>query len=191
MPGWIRKRICHVSWGWSDKDKTNFGQVSEKQVRAFYDAIRMGLRPRLPRITSKTLIDHFLGRIIIYFCADPRFDTPEVIVCIDIDCHERGTYQGALACVEWLRKNGFPGLFYCRSTSLRGIHAYLRIGTAGCNALALDHAILKLQAWLRYQLQLQKWDIEGIEVKGRPPIITWGAGSYEVAHYKGGTLARA
>ena len=59
------------------------------------------------------------------FQADGRRKTPETLIMIDIDCHARGSFEGAVQCVEWLRENGFPGLFWCKSTKGRGIHAYV------------------------------------------------------------------
>ena len=77
-----------------------------------------------------------------------------------------------------------------RSTNGRGVHAYLRVEKPGTNARGLDGALLALERWLRYQLSVQKWDIQDIEVKGRPPIFDWGDQKYELLDVKMGSLAK-
>lgn len=48
----------------------------------------------------------------------------------------------------------------------------------------------KLERWLQYQHHLQGWDIEKIEVKGKPPIFRWGVQKYELVDVRLGTLAK-
>ena len=110
--------------------------------------------------------------------------------CIDIDCHDEGDYEGACACVGWLVDNGFPELFWSKSTNGRGVHAYLRVDKAGSNARGLDQALSGLEKWLKHQLSVRKWDIQDIEVKGRPPIFSWGDERYELLGLKMGSLAK-
>ena len=56
---------------------------------------------------------HVTGQLILYFQSNGRRKVPETLVKIDIDCHSKGSFQGAVECVEWLRGNGFPNLFWC------------------------------------------------------------------------------
>ena len=150
--GWLRKRISPYGWGWSKPDKTGFRQVTRRQILGFFDARRFGLRGGwLPRLTNQRLMEHFCGSQFLYFQADGRIRTPEVLVLIDIDCHDRGTYEGAVACVEWLAHNGFPGLFWSRSTNGRGVHAYLVVDKRECGSVGLDGALQCLERWLKYQ----------------------------------------
>ena len=92
--------------------------------------------------------------------------------------------------MEWLRDNGFPGLFWCRSTNGRGIHAYVVVRKHQIDDVILDRGLLNLERWLQYQHHLQGWDIEMIEVKGRPPIFEWGVEKYELRNVKMGSLAK-
>jgi len=92
--------------------------------------------------------------------------------------------------VEWLVNNGFPGLFWSRSTNGRGVHAYVRVDKPETNARGLDGALLEFERWLKYQFSIHRWDIEGIEVKGRPPIFTWGDERHELLGLKMGSLAK-
>ena len=56
--------------------------------------------------------------------------------------------------------------------------------------MELDQALLNLERWLQYQHHLQGWDIEKVEVKGRPPIFEWGVEKYELNNVRLGTLAK-
>jgi hypothetical protein len=144
----------------------------------------------LPRMTNSMMMEHMAGQHILYFQADGRYEVPETLICIDIDCHDRGTYEGACACVAWLIDNGFPGLFWSRSTNGRGVHAYVRVDKPETNDRGLDRALLEFERWLKFQLAVQKWDIEDIEVKGRPPLYSWGDEKYELLGVKMGSLAK-
>ena|SRR5271157_3919684 len=106
------------------------------------------------------MIDHFLGRVILYFQADGRYKAEETLIEIDIDCHARGSYAGACECVEWLIANGFPGLFWSRSTNGKGVHAYLRINKRGHGDCRLNDAMGNLERWLQYP------DSTGLQVGG-------------------------
>ena len=189
---WIRKHICHYSWGSGPPGKKPTWQVPSRQIRASYDALRLGVRPRFKRFDNKQLIDHcFAGSINLYGCASPATYCPEVLAQIDVDCHDgKGTPEEVLACVAWLREHGFPGLFAVPSNNGIGQHAYFVVRKAGDDASALDKALVNLEKWLRAQWDIHKWDISGIEVKGRPPLIEWGEGSYNVIDIKLGTLMR-
>ncbi len=188
---WLRNRIHPYCWGQSDWRKVGFRRTTRRQVVRFFERLRSG-RPgsHLLRMKNALMMSHFAGCRILYFQADGRLDTPEVIVCIDIDCHDMGSYEAACACVKWLIDNGFPGLFWSRSTNGRGIHAYLRVDKTGTNDRGRDLAIREFERWLKYQLSMQRWDIEGIEVKGRPPIFSWGDDKHELLGVKMGSLAK-
>ncbi len=188
---WIRKRIHPYCWGRSNRFKKGFSQTSSRQILEFFGCLRYELPKRfLPSISNKDFMTHFTGQEILYFQSNGRWRVPETLIKIDIDCHTMGSYQGALECVEWLRNNLFPGLFWCRSTNGRGAHAYIVIRKAGSGDEMLDKAITKLERWLQYQHYLHGWDFEIIEVKGRPPIFRWADEKYELRDVRLGTLAK-
>jgi hypothetical protein len=188
---WIRTRIHPYCWGTSDRFKRGFSQTSSHQILEFFGCLRFDLpRNYLRKISNKDFMCHVTGQEIIYFQSNGRYQVPETLINIDIDSHIRGSYQGALECANWLRSNWFPELFWCRSTNGRGIHAYVVVRKTGYGEELLDHAITKLERWLHYQHHLQGWDIEKIEVKGRPPIFHWGNEKYELRDVKLGTLAK-
>jgi hypothetical protein len=188
---WIRKRIHPYCWGTSDRFKRDFSQTSSQQILDFFGCLRFDLpRKYLRTISNKDFCWHVTGQEIIYFQSNGRYRVPETLVKIDIDCHNRGSDQGAVECVEWLRTNAFPNLFWSKSTNRRGAHAYPVIKKAGYGEESLDSAISKLERWLQYQHHLQRWNIEKIEVKGRPPIFYWGNEKYQLRDVKLGTLAK-
>lgn len=188
---WLRKRIHPYCWGRSDRHKGGFRRTTKRRLLDCFKGLSLGLpNGHLPKMTNALMMGHFAGMHILYFQADGRYDTPEVIICIDIDCHDEGGYEGACACVGWLVDNGFPGLFWSRSTNGRGVHAYLRVDKTGSNARGLDQALSGLERWLKHQLSVQKWDIQDIEVKGHPPIFSWGDERYELLGLKMGSLAK-
>lgn len=188
---WLRKRIHPYCWGRSDRHKGGFRRTTKRRLLDCFKGLRLGLpKGHLPKMTNALMMGHFAGMHILYFEADGRCGTPEVIICIDIDCHDEGGYEGACACVSWLVDNGFPGLFWSRSTNGRGVHAYLRVDKTGSNARGLDQALSGLERWLKHQLSVQKWGIQDIEIKGRPPIFSWGDERYELLGLKMGSLAK-
>jgi hypothetical protein len=188
---WIRKRIHPYCWGRSDRFKDNFTGATKSQILDFFGCLRFGLPKRfLPSLKNRDFMAHVTGQIILYFQADGRCRVPEVLVKIDIDCHSKGSFQGAVECVEWLKNNGFPGLFWSRSTNGRGIHAYLVVRKRLLRDVEVDRALLSLERWLQYQHHVLGWDVEKIEVKGRPPIYEWGGDKYELNNVKMGSLAK-
>ena len=188
---WIRKRIHPYCWGTSDRFKQGFTQTSSRQILDFFGCLRFGLPKQfLPTPRNGDFMAHVTGQLILYFQSNGRRRVPETLVKIDIDCHSKGSFQGAVECVEWLRRNGFPNLFWCRSTNGRGIHAYLVVRKHQICDVQLDQALLNLERWLQYQHHLQGWDVEKVEVKGRPPIFEWGVEKYELKNVRLGTLAK-
>ena len=108
---WIRKRIHPYCWGTSDRFKQGFTQTSSRQILDFFGCLRFGLPKRfLPTPRNGDFMAHVTGQLILYFQSNGRRRVPETLVKIDIDCHSKGSFQGAVECVEWLRGNGFPRL---------------------------------------------------------------------------------
>jgi hypothetical protein len=187
----MRQRTDSYCWGRSDRYKKGFTQTTRQQILDFFGCLRIGLPKRfLPRMSNLDFTKHCTGQENLYFQSTGRWKVPETLINLDIDCHNRGSYEGAVECVNWLRGNGFPGLFSSRSTNERGAHGYLVIRKIGYGDEALDSAITKLQRWLQYQHHVHGWDVEKIEVKGRPAIFKWGVHKYELLDVKLGSLAR-
>jgi hypothetical protein len=188
---WLRKLIHPYCWGVSDRFKQGFRRTTKCQILNFFLCLHLGLSKRwLPKPKTQDFMQHFTGYHILYFQANGQKKCRETLILIDIDCHFRGSFEGAVECVEWLRNNGFPGLFWCRSTNGRGIHAYLVVRKHQMIDVELDRALVTLERWLQYQHFVQGLDIEKIEVKGRPPVYQWGDHKYELHNVQMGSLAK-
>jgi hypothetical protein len=188
---WIRKRIHPYCWGTSDRFKKGFQQTSKVQILNFYGCLRFDIpKTFLPKASNSDFMRHVTGQHILYGQSDGRRIVDEILALIDIDCHATGSFDGAVKCVEWLKANGFPNLFWCRSTNRRGIHAYLVVRKRQLIDVELDRALVNLERWLQYQHSVHGWDIEMIEIKGRPPIFEWGAEKYQLLNVKLGSLAK-
>lgn len=188
----LRKLIHPYCWGASDRFKENFRRTSKDQILDFFLCLRLGLSKRfLQKPKTEHFMQHFTGNHILYFQANGRRKIPETLILLDIDCHSRGSFEGAVKCVEWLKNNGFPGLFWCRSTNGKGVHGYVIIRKLYISDFELDRALNHLERWLQYQQYTHGWDVEAIEVKGKPPIFEWGDQKYELTNVKMGSLAKA
>jgi hypothetical protein len=148
----------------------------------------------VPGLTNAAMERHFAGRGTVYFTADGRVRTPEVLLMIDVDCHRTGTYGAAIAFAEHLRDEHFPGLYFEPSTHGNGVHAYLILDTRGfgderTHSLfgMLDRAIKGIHA--EWQARNPGLVVEMVEVKGHPPRIDWGRDG-KVADYTSGQLAK-
>ena len=108
---------------------------------------------------------------------------------IDIDCHHKGSYEGAVAFAQYLKDNHFPDLYYEPSTHGNGIQAFFICEKCDLGNEFINRVLLRrLQPWLR-ELALP-YDIELVEIKGTLPVVTWGDKHREVLGYKAGTLAK-
>ncbi|RUL87605.1 hypothetical protein [Tautonia sociabilis] len=188
---WIRKRTYPYQYGWSWADKTVFRQITNKQVINAFRACRTrDRRIDFPRIDDRMYAEHMAGERIFYFYGDGRIKTPETLLKIDVDCHKSGSFAGAVSCVEWLTENGFPGLFWSRSTNGRGAHAYIVVDKFDVGVQAVLDGANGLEKWLKYQHSVHGWDIEMIEVKGKPRTFHWGEAKYDLLDITGGSLAK-
>jgi hypothetical protein len=148
----------------------------------------------VPGLTNAAMQRHFAGRATVYFTADGRIRTPEVLLMIDVDCHRTGTLGAAVAFAEHLREDHFPGLYFEPSTHGNGVHAYLILDTRGfgderTHSLfgMLDRAIKGIHA--DWQARNPELIVEMVEVKGHPPRIDWGRDG-KVTDYTSGQLAK-
>jgi len=109
---------------------------------------------------------------------------------IDIDCHKRGTLQGAIEFAEHLRSTLFPNLYFEVSTNGNGVHGYLIIEKSRLGAEMLNQLYDRLQFQLRQILKEQSFDVEGVELKGYCPVFKWGKAKRELLSYRSGQLAK-
>jgi hypothetical protein len=146
------------------------------------------------RPTNATMVRHFEGEETVYFTADGRLKTPEVLLMVDVDCHKKGTIASAIAFAEHLRDHHFPGLYFEPSTNGNGVHAYLVLDKQGFGDERthqlfgmLDKALKGVHA--AWQAQNPKLEVELVEVKGHPPRLDWSRHG-KVDSFTAGQLAK-
>jgi hypothetical protein len=83
-----------------------------------------------------------------------------------------------LAFAGFLRDRYLPGLYFEPSTGGKGVHGYVLIDKRGFGderlhglAKMLDRSLKAIHK--RWQVQNQALVVEGVEIKGHPPRITW------------------
>jgi len=187
---WLRDRISPYDFGW----KAPKGPIHcnrNDSILELFRRLRSGLpRSNLARLNNQDFLDHFEGRETFYFTANGRCRCWEVLINFDIDCHRAGSLVGAVAFAEYLRKNHFPGLYYEASTNGKGVHGYILVRKFGVPDTALNRTLKELDRWLKTLLARGRWDVEGVEVKGHAPDLTWGRDKHHLRAYKSGQLAK-
>lgn len=168
----LRKLIS--PYGHGSKDAYGYRRPTNKALIADYN--RKGF---IKGLTNAQLLDHFRGEATYYFWADGRIKTPYALLCIDIDNHKVGTLDAALAFAEHLRDRFLPGLYFEPSTGGKGVHGYILVDKRGYGderlhglARMLDRSLKTIHR--RWQARNPNLDVEGVEIKGHPPRITWG-----------------
>ena len=121
---------------------------------------------------------------------------PRTLSLVDIDCHRRGNAGSARAFAEWLDRNGFPDLYHEPSTHGTGRHGYVILDKEGFGDVAVANILKRLEKVLKRLLQVflathPEHDIEDVEIKGTPHILTWAKGSSRrIESMKSGQLAK-
>ena len=135
-----------------------------------------------------TITPHFAGQTTLYFWADGKKSNPQTLSMIDIDCHERGNPQVsqkalALRRVKLQRHKYFPtDLYHEPSTHGRGRHGNFVLDKDGFGDVAVSNILKRLDKTLKKLLELflatnPEYEIENVEIKGTPHIITWAKGA--------------
>lgn len=167
----LRKLIS--PYGYGSKDAFGYRRPTNKALIDDYN--RKGF---IRGLTNAQMTDHFQGKGTYYFWADGRTRTPYALICIDIDNHKLGTLDAALAFARYLRDTILPGLYFEPSTNGRGVHGYVLIDKRGFGdervhglAKMLDRVLKVVHR--EWQAENPALVVEGAEIKGHPPRITW------------------
>ena len=172
----LRKLISPYGFGWAEDD--GVGRYSNEQLIRWYNASGFMGTP-----TNSDLYAHFAGQDTLYFWADGRKSSPLTLSMIDIDCHERGNPRSAKAFADWLSQNYFPNLYHEPSTHGKGRHGYFvlfkRTGSVTLLSATFSSVSTKRsRSCSRSSWQLiPQYEIENVEIKGTPHIITWAKGA--------------
>lgn len=137
------------------------------------------------QLTKYDFQDHLDKKQTYYFVGSVG---PYTLLMGDIDCHKKGTLQGAIQFAEYL-KGFFPNLKYEVSTNGNGVHFYVIVKKEGISPKEYKLGIKHFQSWLRYQLSLNDFDIELVEVKGSTPDLVFDQYG-KLLHVTYGSLAK-
>ena len=186
---YLRKLISPYGFGWSKPGGVD-RYTNEQLIRWYNNSGFMGTP------TNSDLYAHFAGQDTLYFWADGRKSSPQTLSMIDIDCHGQGNAQSAKAFADWLRDNYFPCLYHEPSTHGKGRHGYFVLFKDGFGDVAVVNILKRLEKTLKKLLQIflainPQYEIENVEIKGTPHIITWAKGSRrQIETMKSGDLAK-
>jgi hypothetical protein len=115
---------------------------------------------------------HFSGDQTFYFYGSPYWKAEKTLVMIDIDCHKRGTLQGALRFAEYLQDR-WPGLAFEVSTNGNGVHAYVFVSKYKRTVKEVKAALRNFDKYLKLLALKGEFDIENVEIKGLPLEIEY------------------
>ena len=187
---WIRERVSHVDWGRKMRDEEAGKPVPKpvnlkEQVRP-YLAGNWGSGVR--KLTLAAVIRHLVGDDTAYFTANSLGD--ETLLMVDINCHSRGTLEGATQFAERLKRDYFPDLYYEVSTHGNGIQGFVVVDRSCWKDADYKATIQQVEKWLKRVLRNTTFDVEDVELKGTPLVVTWGRRRREVAGVTFGLLAK-
>ena len=191
---WLRSLISPIDFG--VKVRTT-GPRMEPVIKPVHcntndeivGAFRDGDWHRIERLSNPMLDDHWGGRKTYYYTSDGSTKNRYILVNIDIDCHAHGTRRGAAEAAEHLASDFFPGLYHEPSTHEEGRHGYFILDKGDLEASHVKALLKELERALDGYLQTQGFDIELCEIKGLPPVVTWGDDG-RISNYTAGVLAK-
>ncbi len=191
---WLRSLISPLDFGLKVRMPGPGMEVASKPVHCntnaeILDAFRNGAWHRIERLSNRMLDDHWNDRETYYFVADGSTKTRFILVNIDIDCHAQGTQRGAAEAAEYLKANFFPDLYHEPSTNGRGRHGYFILDKWELGAEYVKTILKHLERHLNNHLLAQGFDIELCEIKGLPPVVSWGDDD-TISNYRAGILAK-
>ena len=186
---WLRKRISRLNYGkaWHPGTKPT-PQLDAEALMKLYRRKRCGAS-----INSEQYQRHFDLLDTLYFWADHRTATAEILVMIDIDVHDGIKHQrrGSGGSAE-LVKILFPGIHLEPSTNGEGVHGYLVISKEGQRTLGgvSNTPLHNLQAYLQELHRFVGADISCVEVKGGPPDVKYDDLTDDITEIDFGQLAK-
>lgn len=186
---WLRKRMSNLDFG-IKTEGPNPHPVHVNRKKTILQAFASGYWGQVKRLRDRDFGSHFMGNRTFYFTGNGRVSDPETLAMIDIDCHKSGTFEGAVAFVEFLRDKHFPHLYWEPSTNGNGIHAYVVVEKQGHTDVFVNKTLDRLQSFLRAVLESHSFDVEMVEVKGHCLVIGWGERKGDVKKMQMGQLGK-
>ena len=137
----------------------------------------------LRKLTLTAIIRHLVDDDTAYFTASPGDET---ILMVDIDCHAKGTLEGATQFAQHLKENYFPDLYYEVSTNGGGVHGFVVVDKRLWKNPDYKAVLVEVEKWLKRVLRSTDFDVEDVELKGTPLTVSVGkpAGRGEERHLR-------
>jgi len=162
--------ISKVTWGKKTLDGPRHGNL-KCEIIGLKNRERMYLRS----ITLKRYAEHLSGLGTYYF-THPE-GASRGLIMLDIDCHHKGTLEGAIKCAQWIKAHVFANLYFEASTNGKGVHGYIILERKNTDAQAVKDWMKKLQEYLQGYQHL--FDVEMIEIKGQPTTTQYQTFQYQ------------
>jgi hypothetical protein len=191
---WLRCLISPLDFGVKITKVGPAGEPTSKPIHCntnaeILDAFQLGDWHRIERLSNPMLEDHWAGLKTYYYTCNGSVRNRYVLVNIDIDCHASGSERGAFEAAEYLKENFFPGLYHEPSTNGRGRHGYFILDKWDIGAEYVKWLLRGLERRLNDHLLARGFDIELCEIKGLPPVLSWGEDD-RISNYTAGLLAK-
>jgi hypothetical protein len=122
------------------------------------------------KISGRKVVQHFHGTATHYYWAD--LSSPSLLMMGDVDCHDSGSLEGAMAFCKFLSDTLLPGLYYEPSTNGNGAHFYFDIANAGLKLTRKDVCKLAARLAEKFNELAKDFDVQMVEIKGHPPEVT-------------------
>ena len=177
----LQSLINPLDWG---EEEEYYGVPRANTSNVIEAVLSKQSKRYLKRLSQKTIFYHSQKYRTIFFAGNHKQVTLQMV---DIDCHNRGTHEGALEMHSFLTKHYFPGMYFETSRGGVGINGYVIIDKQALSNQSYNKLTKELEKRLKEVAAKEGFDISDIEIKGSCPIITW---KDHVPHYKAGTLAR-
>jgi hypothetical protein len=191
---WLRCLISPIDFGVKVRTVGPAGERVSRPVHCntnveIINAFRYGDWHRIERLSNWKLEEHWGELKTYYYTANGSIRNRFILVNIDIDCHATGSPEAAIEAAEYLKANFFPDLYHEPSTNGRGRHGYFILDKWDFGAEHLKAILKNLERRLNDHLLAQGFDIEMCEIKGLPPVVTWGNDN-NISNYTAGILAK-
>lgn len=124
-----------------------------------------------------------------YFAGAETASKPFSLLMLDVDCHNKGTPEGAKALLEHLRDTCLPNLYFEPSTNGKGGHGYVLVERGDLSVATYKKLLVERLEPLLNQIA-RSFDVEFLELKGLPPERNWRSAKFDIETYKAGVLAK-
>lgn len=121
------------------------------------------------KISARKLVEHFNCKSTHYYWADLKAES--ILIMGDVDCHDKGTAEGAIAFCKYLAETILPRLYFEPSTNGNGAHFYIDIQNIGLKLTRGDISRLANRLAKKFNELSKGFDVQMVEIKGHPPEV--------------------